>query len=367
MQEKSAGLARIRSIQIIRAIAALAVTLMHAMILWGDKVGAAHAFSWTNGAAGVDLFFVVSGFIMIVSGSKLAKSEEPRPARRFMAARLIRLVPLYWIATTLKLAMLMAAPAQALVNARPPLINVICSYLFIPSLNAKGEVYPIVVVGWTLSFELLFYLLFAAALAVRAKPLGLLLPVLATLSLVSLLRTPDWPPLSTLASPLLLEFLMGMIVGEAFLEGRLAGVSTIVGMLLLGAGLTWLAVGPYDDLWVRAIGFGLAAMAALAGGLCLERFCQAKWTNPAVLLGEASYSLYLVHGFVLPIVGYIVTKLHLPAPVVGLAIVLGGSSAAVVAALLSYKFVEQPIISQLNKRFRTRGPERELAISPAPL
>jgi exopolysaccharide production protein ExoZ len=128
---------QLKSIQILRAAAALGVLLDHAG-RWLDVAPIVDI-----GAAGVDLFFVISGFIMVYTSERLfGQTGAPQ---RFLARRIIRIVPLYWTLT--------AFAALVLFGFGP---NTLGSYLFIPTHRG-----PILTVGWTLNYEMMFYSLFA--------------------------------------------------------------------------------------------------------------------------------------------------------------------------------------------------------------
>ena len=86
------------TIQALRAVAALMVVAYHAFDLWAVRITQSSGGYWTNGAAGVDIFFVISGFVMVVSSRKLV--GQPGAALTFMRHRIVRIVPLYWLLTT---------------------------------------------------------------------------------------------------------------------------------------------------------------------------------------------------------------------------------------------------------------------------
>ena len=356
---------RIKSVQALRAIAALFVVVAHATALWQDKAGRGAAYIFTGGLSGVDLFFVISGFIILVSGMPFA--GKPGGPTRFFELRLIRLVPIYWLATSLKLALVMVAPASVLVNGRPGAWNILASYLFIPSANAEGLIVPVLVVGWTLSFEMLFYIIFAIALGIVVNPLVVILPVLILVSLVSLLHMDAWPAFTSLANPLLLEFCFGMIVGQLYRSKRLERLPEWTGLLLLVASFGYLLTVPAPDPWSRAFGWGIAAACALAGAIVLERRFIGRLADAMVLQGEASYSLYLVHGFVLPVVGFAVVRLHLPNLALGAVIVVAATGSSVIASTVTHIYVERPLTNVLRRLAHDRRNQGSPASPNAPI
>lgn len=355
------------SVQMLRAVAALSVVVYHAGVLWRDKTSAATAFVWENGGAGVDLFFVISGFIILISGQKMGAAAGGPGAGRFIELRLIRLLPVYWLATALKLAMLAVVPAGVAVNGKPPLTNIIASFFLIPSRNAAGDVFPVIVVGWTLSFELLFYVLFAVALQRRRDPVRFVVPILVVLSIVGIWRSAVWPAPTVLLSPMLLEFAGGMILGRLYLSRTLPVVPAGVAVAMLAAAGAYLAMGPFDDWWVRAIGFGSCACVVLWAALSLERYCTGPVSAALRFVGEASYSLYLIHGFVLPVVGVVAMKLPLTGVWLGVAIVIGSVVGSVIAGIVLHLAFEWPVTRTLRRVAHDRRDRASLASAKSPL
>ena len=151
-------------VQVLRAAAALSVAMLHAQhdaATLAERTGQVFApiaaFPWE---AGVDVFFVISGFIMVHASTRLFGAEGG--ARAFLARRIARIVPIYWAVTTLYLAVALAVPD--LLNRELlgwPLV--VASYLFIPMARPDGLVQPLYGLGWTLNYEMFFYALFAVA------------------------------------------------------------------------------------------------------------------------------------------------------------------------------------------------------------
>jgi len=254
---------KLRSIQVLRGIAAMAV------------VGH-HAFDGTRiGAAGVDLFFVMSGFIM-------ATCARDRGPLEFLADRAWRIYPLWLIAVT---PWLLMSPQTSL--------EVVRSLTLWP-VYGPHFVNPALGVGWTLSFELLFYLAFALALATRVS-----VPLIAYASFFILAMKTNSILFAFLGSPLALEFLMGVAVA-AMPTRSFAGIAALV------LGICGFALGPSDfynqafgaGAIYRAIAWGIPASMAVYGARSLESFFEKKSFNLPVLLGSASYSIYLFHQLV---------------------------------------------------------------------
>jgi exopolysaccharide production protein ExoZ len=317
-----------RSIQYLRAVAALMVVMHHALgpqpWLFNPILG------YSGFARGVDVFFVISGFIMAAVGLK----DTPRI---FMKKRFIRVAPIYWVVTLLAAALVIRKHGvdAALVERTWQ------SLLFIPHLDAQGQVFPVVPAGWTLNYEMLFYGVFALSL-LTSKPLRCASTVLVALVLLGWALQPANVIATTFTSPVLLEFVAGMVLGH--FRHRLCAMPLLGWMALLG----W-ALLLASEHWAQSL---VAATGVVAGSLALERrLPQWPW---AKAMGDASFFLYLSHHFVvivlvklwknLPLMGYL-QFCTLIAACVGLSVVVG---------VLGHRWVEKPLTRWLTHRWRIR-------------
>jgi peptidoglycan/LPS O-acetylase OafA/YrhL len=322
----------LRGIQALRALAAMAVVLYHAADLARARlVPGAPAFG-LNGAAGVDLFFVISGFVMVVSARRL--SVQADAARMFLGARLRRIVPLYWACTALKIAAVLAFPAAAH-TTRLGLAYCIDSFLFLPVHDMAGQFRPVLPVGWTLSFEMLFYALFAACLAARQSPALLLPPVLAAIALLPQ-GSSAWHEIS---NPIVLEFAFGTTLATLWLRGY--RLPAPLAWLVLATSLAWLVAAPKTLLATRLLSWGLPAGALLGATVSLEQRIAARIPREILALGDASYAIYLSHGFVLAALGYFASRMPGLAPALGLAT---GVLASAAFGCLMYRMIEWPLL-----------------------
>jgi hypothetical protein len=308
------------SLQVLRAIAALLVVSLHTDTMVQYKHVAGPLSTWIApwGAAGVDIFFVISGVVMVVTTARAPPGLAS--ARTFLTSRLRRIVPLYWALTTLWLALLLFAPAlldkQRL--ALEPGIA-LASYLFIPTFNpAWQNDVPLLYVGWTLDYEMFFYVLFAAALFFTRRHI---VPVLASIFVLLVVTGMASSPASSAAraytSPQLLEFVMGCSIGALYVRGAALSLRSC---FAIGAAALLLAIALYPllqpDGWShgfdRLAAYGIPAFLLVACCLFLER--GGHWPRLGILrkIGDSSYSLYLTHMFVLPVLGRVLGKLPLP-------------------------------------------------------
>jgi exopolysaccharide production protein ExoZ len=317
------------SIQYLRAAAALAVVVYHAL-QWLPQGG------FDVGRAGVDVFFVISGFIMWT----ITAGEPGRPGA-FLWRRFTRVAPAYW-AITLIVAAVCAAWPPFLPQVRPTPSHLALSLAFIQHRDPFGLPFPLLPPGWTLNYEALFYLIFAA---------GLLLPegrrlkaVLIALLVVAAAGTFLFQGLYELgANPMLLQFAAGMVLARAAQMKALPGA--VAGGLMLTAGLAILALmqiaGILDELW-RPFLWGVPAVLMVAGAVTLEARLGVFRSPVLKALGDASYAIYLVHVPVTALVAH--TLGHAGAwPLVPVAV-----AASAAAGLAWRALLEKPLIGALR-------------------
>ncbi|PPD14596.1 MAG: acyltransferase [Methylobacterium sp.] len=355
---------QIAVLQVLRAIAALTVVFGHAQhdaLVSAMRAGQAftrnHALPW---GAGVDLFFVISGFIMVHASERLFGREGA--ARAFMLRRLIRIVPLYWLLAT---AYLILATQFGREANRPDFSwgEIAASYLFWPmDLFRDGHPRPFYTLGWTLNYEMFFYVLFAPALFLpREKAVWAVTgALLALVTLGAIL--PGLPlALEFWAKPVVLEFVAGMGIAMAFRRGiRLPRGAQLILLVLafvilladpMGAATkpeNWIT--PND--WQRLACWGVPAaliMAALILSPAVERRAESAPARFWVMLGDASYALYLAHPFVIVALRklWLAIGLHETLgfwPLVALAMAL-----SIVLALIIHRLVERPITQVLTE------------------
>ena len=345
-----------RLIQILRAVAALMVVAHHATIMLSQRDHLPSP-NWRSGSSGVDIFFVISGFVMAVSSAPLRFAAHP--ARTFLLRRLERIVPLYWVVTTIKVVVLLLVPALAL-NGLGSLHHVLASYAFFPVLSAENRFEPVVVVGWTLNFEMLFYVLFCIPLALRKRPVWVLAPFLLLLPLVPVSRIMGLPyNLWFYFSTVLWEFVFGMLLGVT--AHRVRRLPEWLGwVLILGAIYPLFFVfQPGESFWRGGL-WGGPALALVAGAVILEERWGSRSPRWALELGDSSYSLYLIHTFTLPALGEWMLhwpnfwNRYWPSEIVAAVVCLTVFSAF--AGDVTYRLLERPVMMWFKGRRRTALP-----------
>lgn len=344
------------SVQMLRGIAATMVVFVHVDLQLGRLHYPTLGTYWM--ASGVDIFFVISGFIMWTS-------VERRPdisAGAFLTNRIIRIVPLYWFVTSLVLLVALLVPQILNTTVLRPW-HAIASYLFIPVRHpTTGMFWPLLIPGWSLNYEMLFYAVFAIAIGLsaqaRLRRLLLIAGLLGAILIVAGLTKGRIDVMNFYANPVLLEFLAGIALAIGWKwsnapRSRLWLIPILVGFVCLWAGAA------------RDAGFAVTALGAtmIVGGAI---FLPPLRHNPLSSLGDASYSLYLTHTMSLAAVALVWR--HLFWQLDWRLFILCGVAASMVAAAAIYSWFEVPATLAL-KRLSSRGSIRDPSkaeVSPAP-
>ena len=330
---------KLYGIQYLRGAAAMGVVLFHAT----ERVGGAH---FGVGAAGVDIFFVISGFIMWV-----ITVERPTTPARFMRERFLRIAPTYWVATGVMV-------AGGLLGLFPNLVltfrHVLASLFFLPARSpSSSRIWPVLVQGWTLNYEMFFYAVCALALAlpVRAR-LPFMGIVFGTLVVLRQVSGGEALALHFYGRPVVLEFLAGALTGKLWLAGRLPR-GAAAPLFLTGALVAFAAVDigwlPYD---VRIL--GPSACLLVAGMVGIEAGGRLRFIRPLAYLGDGSYSIYLWHTLAISVVLRASDVLGLPAAA-RLPLCLAGGT---VAGLIAYEIIERPLTVLLKRSSRSTADVR---------
>ena len=340
-----AGAALIRNVQALRGVAALFVFAAHIKGAEGEysAVGGLLPQWLYLGVTGVDLFFLISGFVMVHVAANI--TPGPRQSARFLVNRAGRIYPLYWLVTIGLIALY--AVKKMLFGEDTPLGNIAASFLLAPSVHP-----PILVVGWTLIHEMYFYIVFAgiilAPAQLRFALLGVWALIVAAGYLAGAAALNVWT--GVIFNPLTAQFLIGAGIAVLVRSG-VTGLAAPV----LGAGIVWLGVlvfgftGLYPnamtDFATRALVFTPPYALILYGAVALERRSGRIAPRWLITMGDASYALYLVHIPVFLVVGKTVSSLIPDGPLIdNLVLIAGYSLAGLAATFVAHLAFEKPML-----------------------
>jgi exopolysaccharide production protein ExoZ len=334
------------SIQLLRAAACLLVLLHHAR---NPKDWMFSPLAGWDFTSGVQIFFVISGFIMY------AAARQERPGE-FMRRRLIRIAPLYAIATLIWTAWLGAHGLPV-----TDLGHLAMSLLIIPHPNPihPDLIWPVLTPGWTLCYEMAFYLLFAVGLAVRrvvAVTAGVILPLVA----VGFAFDPKGAIPHAFTDPILLAFVAGIAI--AWIHERVS-LARAWPLALLGAGVLAAHATPWLQLsmtWIVA-----ASAALVAGALALEPYIGTRRLAGLRAVGDASYAIYLFHTLILAQVLWTGHGLSLTGWPQFLLLAGAGVALSVAAGLVLHRWVERPMLRALLRLGQPGSVTPRLDATPA--
>lgn len=331
---------KIRTVEVARGIAACAVVVFHANATAGF-IGLS-TNRWASPLQlGVDFFFVLSGFIIFyVHRDQIGQANHALP---YLWKRFVRLFPLLWLVAGGWIAL------RALVASVPSLDQIGTTLLLYPSLSE-----PVPVVVWTLRHEMLFYIAFCVAIISRLAGIALFagwtLAVIAQMGLIAAGQPVEGVP-SLLLSSFVLDFVFGAVV--AVISRRhvvnswwplIIGVATVIILAWAMVAFSIERLGTLDytspgNLFVPLIGAGFAL--CLYGMICIES--RVKIPEWAMLIGAASYAIYLVHTPLNSIVQHIAVRLG--DGIGHVLIIVSGIAAGIVLHL----FFEKPVARLLRR------------------
>lgn len=354
----------VHSLQLLRGIAAVLVLMRHAakFALGGDS-----SLAFPVGQAGVDVFFVISGAVIFLTSRHLSWHA-------FIRRRIARIVPLYWL-------VLAAAVAASILpmllggDFKPhggfSLSNAIASYFFIPAFDAEGEIYPLIVAGWTLNFEMYFYAI--CMLALLILPRRVFLPAVS-LTIVAgiVIGLPyhlsvgegiEWPA-AILLLPITLEFVAGLWIAHLWTRGYRTPLW--VNAALIGAAILWLVFAPDASpytIW-RPISWGVPAIALVWALMASEEKIDFSTWRVGRLLGDASYAIYLTHPIVLVLAELVLRRIDLDLGIAGKLVLAIVSSLMV--GILVHLIVERRLVRFANFMLGVSRSSRGRAVGSPP-
>ncbi|MFL2640698.1 MAG: acyltransferase family protein [Dehalococcoidia bacterium] len=352
---------RLDSVQLMRFFAGLLVVLAHAesriartfpqvndilqpldpklLPNWGDAV-----------QVGVHIFFLISGFIMLYSASN--QFAQTKAQKTFFVKRLIRIVPIYWILTTLSVFILAIRPDLFTYRQTLDVSWIVASYLFIPWTSVDLVDSPVIGLGWTLNFEMYFYVIFAVSMfmnrqnALRFMALFFLLSVC-----VSLIHAPNLPLLIQVTNPILLEFLLGVFLAYYYLKGNstdryISRFTGVLGFSILIPVIVFLR--PETEL-LRFLLWGPASALILFSMLHVLREPMIKPLKVLVALGNASYSIYLIQVFTLPAFSLVFKYIEPSVELGFITMLVVSTSLTLLVGYIFFVLVERPITQTLRR------------------
>lgn len=343
---------RYASIQVLRAFAAMGVVATHTSGGVSDQGWIARLIPHLTryGEIGVDVFFVISGFViaLVAYGEPAGLSS----AKRFLSARIARVVPLYWVLTALFLA-LPVISTNIFGEPETRVWYVISSFFFLPSFLWSGlppHMATVLYVGWTLIYEAWFYVVFASAMIFTRRPL---IVVAAFLCLTSVLRLTHSTNTLFLVytDPIVLEFVAGCFLGAYYARGNRVELPQAL-VVLCFALIVRAAYAPTLTDTNRFIVFGVPAFALVVTALAIES--RVRWGSWLESMGDASYALYLTQVFTVPLVlkgiETVDARHRLPGDGVTVAVII----VAIFIAVPCHRLLERPLIRFVRNKLTRR-------------
>ena len=347
---------KINNLQALRAFAALAVVFFHTGYIYGNLNAV--------GSFGVDIFFVLSGYIM-------ARICEKNPGF-FMRRRLIRIVPPYWTLTIL-LYLFAFKFHELLGSTNTEFSELVKSLFFIPFFKSPGIVRPVLFVGWSLNYEMFFYLvLWLALMLVPRRPLLAASAVVVAAHYGAILLHGQGALTSFFSESFILNFPLGILAYHAATRvteqrarrWRWGELALLLGCIVAMVYLQLMRphVGPYFG---GALYNGLCTLIVLMTSLLSQGGWDTRWTW-AILIGDASYVLYLIHPYSEYFLGRVIVPhvpwLRIDRPVGCVAAI----AVSVGIGVVLHVYAERPLLGWLNERFGGHRKSAEFRVLAEP-
>ncbi|TCK39626.1 hypothetical protein B0G84_4966 [Paraburkholderia sp. BL8N3] len=348
----------ITNIQAMRGIASILVILAHVCLLQpGLGLDRAFPFLGVIGSSGVDIFFVISGFIITtvaMRSGRTARGSRATVAWDFGVKRLTRIYPVYWIVFALAFAF---TPVVHFAPDFLPRLPTIQQFFLLTHINTY------IMAAWSLCFEVYFYAVVTAALWLSPRHVGRVLAVWAVSISAFIFYDTFIGRHGLIAnvpfSPLVLEFVFGMVV--AYLIDRritsFAATAVVIGIIGYIVGLEvmrlrdWFSLNP----WWRTGWSGIPAAFMIYGIVALEMRRGWKFAPIWTMFGDASYSIYIWHQFLFYSMLTLCGSMGLIGRVPGWILIPVWLTVALVVGFTSYVHIELPIQSMLNGRLIKRA------------
>ncbi|HFI5640609.1 TPA: acyltransferase family protein [Raoultella planticola] len=312
------------SIQQLRGIAVLLVVLFHMTTKLRDN--GLWDYSFSIGMSGVDIFFTISGFIMMLISNRESKSTT------FILKRIIRIYPVYFIVAAIFIIMFYSFPGISNSHNLDKKFSLLNTVTLFP-LNDN-----IVMVGWTLSYELFFYIVFALCMQFPVRK-EISIPLLITVSFIlGRFLNNDF-----LSNSVVFEFILGVFSYLIYSKNIFSG-NVIFNLLVISISIGWMCLSPFG---VRFYDLGIPSFLIFNSYVTLLRNANGGLLS---LIGDASYSIYLTHLLSISAIFLIEHKFFLINNVAILYITMLIS--ALIFGIAFHLSIEKPIINFLNSKFK---------------
>ena len=353
---------KLHSIQVLRGFAAMLVVLLHSIYSTNNSTC---FFTLNNfftiklfGAVGVDIFFVISGFIIsqVVKGKSGLKDTQV-----FLHRRFLRINPIYYLCSIPFLLFKIYTHHFLFVE----LLNTLLILPFC-SINHTITTSPVFFVGWTLTYEWLFYLLMAFMICFYPKQKTVYtIFILLIAGICGLIFPPVHPQLKIITNPLLIEFVLGLLAGMIWSKTSsitlpyaitvfIAAILSFIALFILGEYIfaNFINVSAINDVY-HLLFVSIPCFLLVLGSLWLERLnrLQVVFNNRLLLLiGDASFSIYLIHWYCINTL-FRITGHFLPAlntDIVSLLSIVF----SIFTGILFYKYIEKRLLQKYNYQQR---------------
>ncbi len=344
--------AKIRNVEAGRGIAALLVVLFHTSKYYfaTPKYWAGDAFHgvFLFGHAGVEFFFVLSGYIMLTVHRR--DVGHPPKVLPFVRKRFLRIYPFFWLVLAVTLALIFAIPSLGSPKWREP-AEILQSALMI----GKEPLDAVVFVSWSMWHEVIFYAFCALVIGIPRVgiPAFVAWTLFCAIAPFTRLVTP-WPSYLNEIINVLFAFGAGAaLILQHWTIPRPLLVLTLGALVFFGTGLL-MDYAPVLPEWSTRLVYGLGSTLALLGAVEAERSGKLIAPTWLVALGAASYSVYLTHILALTLFAKVAAKFGLttllPAPVAFVGLALG----AVLAGVAIHRLLELRLTKVAGNMWRQR-------------
>lgn len=349
---------KLNNIQVLRAFAAVAVVVFH--------TGFAFPFMRPFGSFGVDVFFVISGYIM----ARILDPASDSSSDFFFRRRVLRIVPPYWFFTILLYLVALRIP-QLMGSTRASGLELLKSLLFIPFMKGSGVIQPLLFIGWSLNYEMFFYLALAIGLLIHKRHSTWIGAVIVLITMLACMPFSGHSALAQFYSrDISLEFLLGILsyyLCRAVSDQQARSLRVPSLAICLSSALLLVAIQsifprdvfPFNSSRVLTLGvlsFLLVTTASLLS--------QARWDTQLaslVLIGDASYILYLIHPYCeYSLDRFLGARFHWLRRETASGAFLGVSISILLAVVL-HLYCERPTVRFLNRNFGGKRKSTEFA------